>query len=106
LPDFNIGTNSSTSCASLVEKTVDETCRAALDYSTILNGRFKGGWTTRHYGQPALGIHAVQMELAQSTYMQETPPWSYDPARADRLRTYLSNILNALEQLAQTGDLL
>ncbi len=105
LPDFNIGTNSSTSCAAVVEKTVHEICDAATGYDTILNGRFKGGWTTRHYGQPASGIHAIQMELAQSTYMKEAPPWSYDEAKAERLREHLANILNTLERLAQTGDL-
>ncbi|MFT7596342.1 MAG: N-formylglutamate deformylase [Paracoccaceae bacterium] len=105
LPDLNIGTNSSTSCAHLVEKAVRETCLAAPSYTTILNGRFKGGWTTRHYGQPSANIHAIQMELAQSTYMVETPPWQYDTAKADRLRQHLSNILKALDHLVQTGVL-
>lgn len=105
LPDFNIGTNSSTSCASVVEKTVHEICQSAPGYDTILNGRFKGGWTTRHYGRPQGDFHAIQMELAQSTYMQEAPPWAYDDNRADKLRAHLSNILNALEQLVQTGGL-
>ena len=106
LPDFNIGTNLSTSCADAVEKTVDEICRSASGYSTILNGRFKGGWTTRHYGDPKAGVHAIQMELAQSTYMQEMPPWTYDTDKADALRPYLSKILNALQQFVQTGGLL
>lgn len=105
LPNFNIGTNSSTSCAPLVENTVEEICRGSSGYSTILNGRFKGGWTTRHYGQPSANIHAIQMELAQSTYMAESPPWGYDKTRADALRLQLSNILNALTQLVQTGAL-
>ncbi len=105
LPDFNIGTNSSTSCAQLVEKTVDEICGAAPDLSTALNGRFKGGWTTRHYGDPDRGIHAIQMELAQSTYMDEHTPWNWDDARATRTRAHLSNILNALRQLVQNGEL-
>ena len=43
----------------------------------VANGRFKGGWTTRHYGRPEEGVHAVQMELAQATYMEEAPPWAY-----------------------------
>lgn len=105
LPDFNIGTNSSTSCAPVVEKTVDGICAAAAGHTSVLNGRFKGGWTTRQYGRPAEGLHAIQMELAQSTYMQETPPWTWDAARADRLRLHLSNILNALQALVQNGDL-
>ena len=72
-------------------------CSNAKGYTAILNGRFKGGWTTRHYGQPADGIHAIQMELAQSTYLaSETPPWSYDPSRVDRLRRHLTSILESL----------
>lgn len=105
LPDFNIGTNSSTSCALAVEKTVDNICRAAPGYSAVLNGRFKGGWTTRHYGQPGRGIHAIQMELAQSAYMHEAPPWAWDAARADGLRIQLAKILNALQTLVKTGVL-
>ena len=67
LPDFNIGTNDGTTCAPEVARTAEEVCRAAQGYSTIINGRFKGGWTTRHYGRPEEGWHAIQMELAQST---------------------------------------
>ena len=48
----------------------------ALGFTTVLNGRFKGGWTTRHYGVPTSGVHAIQMELAQRAYMKEAPPWS------------------------------
>lgn len=106
LPDFNIGTNSSTSCSPIVERTVDEICRSAQGYQAVLNGRFKGGWTTRNYGKPKNGIHAIQMELAQATYMQEVPPWRYDDTKATPLRAHLSNIFNALEKLVETGVLL
>lgn len=70
LPQFNIGTNGSTTCASELETIVANIC-AASGYSHVVNGRFKGGWTTRHYGQPDDGIHAIQMELAQRGYMAE-----------------------------------
>ena len=103
LPDLNIGTNSSTSCAQTVEKTVHEICHSAPGFTSVVNGRFKGGWTTRTYGQPAQGIHAIQMELAQSTYMQEAPPWTYDDTRAAHLRKTLSRILNALQHLVHKG---
>jgi N-formylglutamate deformylase len=67
----------------------------------VLNGRFKGGWTTRHYGRPAEGLHAIQMELAQSTHLAtETPPFAYDAAKAARLRPHLARILHALAALA------
>ncbi len=71
--------------------------RDAPGHTRVLNGRFKGGWTTRHYGRPGEGLHAVQMELAQSTYLtDEAPPWRYDPARAARLRGHLQDILETL----------
>ena len=97
LPDFNIGTNDGTTCDPAVETMVAGICAAAPGYTSILNGRFKGGWTTRHYGRPGDGLHAIQMELAQSTYLTaEAPPWTFDTARADRLRRHLGAILSAL----------
>ncbi|MDO5529598.1 MAG: N-formylglutamate deformylase, partial [Paracoccus sp. (in: a-proteobacteria)] len=100
LPDFNIGTNSGTSCAPQIETALAEIA-AASPYSSVLNGRFKGGWTTRHYGRPEAGVHAVQMELAQSTHLaSETPPFDYDPARAEALRPYLREMLHRLAALA------
>ncbi|MFT5506674.1 MAG: N-formylglutamate deformylase, partial [Gammaproteobacteria bacterium] len=65
-------------------------------YSNIVNGRFKGGWTTRHYGNPAENCHAVQMELTQSTYMHEFEPWDYDPEKANAIRPVLGNILQSI----------
>jgi len=96
LPDFNIGTNTGATCAPEIETAVMRICEAAPGYTTVLNGRFKGGWTPRHYGQPKRGVHAIQMELAQSAYMHEAPPWDYDVARADRLRAHLKDILQTL----------
>ncbi len=101
LPDFNIGTNLGATCDVRLEDTTAAICKAATDYSTTVNGRFKGGWTTRRYGQSHDGIHAIQMELAQSTYLQnESAPWTYDPAKAGRLRPHLAHILTALAALA------
>ena len=100
LPDFNIGTNLSTTCGIEIESSVLAICSAALDYTSTINGRFKGGWTTRHYGQPHSGIHAIQMELSQSTYLSdEAAPWDYDQDKATRLRPLLSSILNTLANL-------
>ena len=101
LPDFNIGTNNGTTCAPDIETAVQEICAASEGYSTVVNGRFKGGWTTRHYGRPETGIHAIQMELAQSTYLTaEHAPWSYDSAKAARLRALLTRILQRLADMA------
>ena len=101
LPDFNVGTNAGASCAPQVERVVMHGVRDAVGYTWVLNGRFKGGWTTRHYGRPADGVHAVQMELAQSSYLAaEAPPWDYDAGRAERLRVHLTDLLATLAQAA------
>ena len=64
-------------------------------HSHVINGRFRGGWTTRHYGQPQHGVHAIQMELAQRTYLEtESPPFDYDSHKASSLRPLLSDILH------------
>ena len=100
LPDLNIGTNGGTTCAPELEAAV---CRvaAASGHSWVLNGRFKGGWTTRHYGQPQRGVHAIQMELAQITHLQtEEPPFALDATKADHLRQTLTHILATLADLA------
>lgn len=70
LPQFNIGTNGGTTCSPDLEATVAAIC-ATSGRSHIVNGRFQGGWTTRHYGRPGDGIYAIQMELAQRGYMTE-----------------------------------
>ncbi|MCA2010961.1 N-formylglutamate deformylase [Cereibacter sphaeroides] len=101
LPDFNIGTANGTACDPRIEALVAEKCLEAEGYTSILNGRFKGGWTTRHYGQPQDGAHAIQMELAQSTHLTtEEPPFAYDPAKAEALRSRLKSILEGLVALA------
>lgn len=101
LPDFNIGTNNGTTCAPELEAAVAQICAGAEGYTSVTNGRFKGGWTTRHYGRPAGGLHAIQMELSQSTHLENTiEGWGYDAAKADRLRPYLKTILETLAGLA------
>lgn len=101
LPDFNIGTNDGTSCAPEIEKTVLDICAATVGYMHVLNGRFKGGWTTRHYGRPEDGVHAIQMELTQSTHLEhEALPFAYSPEKAEQLRIYLQTILTELERVA------
>lgn len=100
LPEFNIGTDGGRTCAPEVEATVHRICGTS-GRGTALNGRFRGGWTTRHYGKPAAGIHAIQMELAQSSYLAtEEPPFAYDPARSAELRGTLREILASLVELA------
>lgn len=101
LPDFNIGTDNGVTCHSAIEQATVTATAAAEGYTSILNGRFKGGWTTRHYGKPENGVHAIQMELAQSTHLaSEMPPFAYDKDKAERLRTHLKDILMRIEQIA------
>lgn len=99
-PDFNIGTNDGTTCSPAIENKVRDICEQSDEFSTVVNDRFKGGWTTRNYGQPSKGIHAIQMELAQSTCMLECSPWTYDDKKAQILRQVLARILKALVTIA------
>ncbi len=97
LPDLNIGTNSGASCAPELERAVVQACEAAEGFTSVLNGRFKGGWTTRHYGDPARGIHAVQMEIAQRAYLSaEALPYEFSPTKSAALRAVLAQVLDGL----------
>lgn len=103
LPDFNIGTGMGRTCAPEIEAATVETCATAAAYTHVLNGRFKGGWTTRHYGRPETGVHAIQMELAQASHLaSEAPPFAYDEDRAERLRIPLKAVLTRIEAIAST----
>lgn len=81
LPDFNLGTANGESCTPELQRRLTEVLEAQRDYSYVVNGRFKGGYITRHYGNPAHGVDAVQLELAQCNYMDEDS-FAYDEARA------------------------
>lgn len=103
LPVFNVGTNDGHSCSVAVTDAVMAPLLASMR-STVLNGRFKGGWTTRHYGRPGAGVHAIQMELSQRAYLtDESAPWDLDPVKAGRLRTVLTDALLRLDRLARFG---
>ncbi len=102
LPDFNIGTHDSQSCAAEIERVIAGTAANAAGYTSVLNGRFKGGWTTRHYGKPKEGVQALQMELAQSTYLvSESPPFAFDAAKAERLREPLRCFVENIDAVAR-----
>ncbi len=96
LPDFNIGTNDGASAdPELTARIAAAACAAAPAYSHVVNGRFKGGYITRHYGRPDQHVHAVQMEQAQCTYMDETPPFDYRPERAASAQAVLKQVIAA-----------
>lgn len=104
LPDLNLGTNQGATCASRFETAAAAICRRANDYTNVVNGRFRGGWTTRHYGRPERNVHALQMELTQKSYLEtEASPFAYHKAKATRLRAHLRELLGQLEALALEG---
>ena len=99
LPDLNLGTAGGASCAPAVQDCARLVLAAAEGFSHVVNGRFKGGWVTRHYGRPDDGIHALQLEMAQDCYMDEAPPYPWDEARAGRLMTALQWLVHGLSNL-------
>jgi len=103
LPDLNIGTADGASADPTIAAAVVSAGAAAAGVSHVLNGRFKGGYITRHYGRPEHGVHAVQLEMCQHLYMREALPFDYDEqkARAIRpvIRAMLSQALSACRSL-------
>ena len=104
LPDFNLGTNNGESADPGLARTLADLLAGAAGYASVLNGRFKGGYITRHYGVPARDLHAVQLELVQATYMDETPPFAFRPDRADLVRPVLRRFVEALANFATANS--
>ena len=108
LPHLNLGTNRGASCDPSLTLAIERACESPR-FSRVTNGRFVGGWTTRHYGSPARGVHAVQMELACRGYLDEPDPttednWPprFDTAHADPLRGLLTQVLEACVGFARS----
>jgi N-formylglutamate deformylase len=95
LPDLNFGTAMSTSCAPAMEAAIVGVAKAQTAFSVAVNGRFKGGHITRHYGQPALNVHAIQLEMCQCLYMEESAPFAYRPERAAQVQPLLHQLTMA-----------
>lgn len=93
LPDLSIGTASGASADARITAAVMRACASQPQASSVANGRFKGGYITRHYGQPENHVHAVQLEMCQSLYMQEVSPYAYDEALAARIQPLLSKMV-------------
>ncbi len=99
LPELNIGTFNGVSCAPEIQTAVEQVCERQGAFTYVVNGRFKGGWTTRHYGDPDNGIHAIQMEITQRSYLEtEAEPFTYDGVRALGLRDCLRAILSEIQK--------
>ncbi|MEX3936064.1 N-formylglutamate deformylase [Paraburkholderia phymatum] len=101
LPDFNFGTSNGASAVEGLAETLANIVNVHGGYTAVANGRFKGGYITRHYGQPARNVHAIQLELSQITYMQEQMPYAYDEALAAKVEPLLETLVKtALERVA------
>lgn len=94
LPDFNLGTAAGTSCSPALQARIEAVLAAQSDYTWVANGRFKGGYITRHHGRPAEGVDAVQLELAQCTYMDESTG-RYQYERAAKVQALVERMLDA-----------
>lgn len=101
LPDLNLGTANGASCDPALAQQLLAIAESAPGYTGVLNGRFTGGYITRHYGQPAQNIHAVQLEMTQCSYMQEALPFDYLPEVAAGVQPHLQRMLAAVLAFAQ-----
>ena len=94
LPDLNLGTAGGASCAPATQARLEAILAAQTDFDWVANGRFKGGYITRHYGDPANGVAAVQLEISQRIYMDEDS-FAWDEARAAQTQAVLRALLDA-----------
>lgn len=94
LPDFNLGTAEGLSCPDAGLRAVEAVLSSQSEFSWVSNGRFKGGYITRHYAAPEAGIHAFQLELAQSAYLDETMT-AFDAAKAAPVQALIARMMAA-----------
>jgi N-formylglutamate deformylase len=93
LPDLNVGTADGAACAPGLQGAIMKAAQAQARFSFVVNGRFKGGYITRHYGQPEQGVHAIQLEMCQCLYMDEAPPFDYRPEVAAQVQPLLRELM-------------
>jgi N-formylglutamate deformylase len=108
LPDLNFGTADSQSCDASLQAAIAyslEQSTTAQQYSQVFNGRFKGGYITRHYGVPAINVHALQLEMSQCIYMQEQAPYAYAPLLANQVKPLLAELLSSCINWANSHQL-
>jgi N-formylglutamate deformylase len=98
LPDLSFGTADGKSCSQQLEGVMIKLVDSQDQFSFVFNGRFKGGHITRYYGNPAGGVHAIQLEMAQCLYMDEAAPFGYRPDLAAEVQPLLRELLGAAVQ--------
>jgi len=96
LPDLNLGTADGASCAPGLRAAGASVLAKASCFTHVVDGRFKGGYVTRHYGRPERAVHALQLETAQACYMDEAAPAAFDAVRSGRLVATLIVLVAAL----------
>lgn len=94
LPEFSLGTRDHASCPREIGNALLDIITTDGKYGAVLNGRFKGGYITHHYGRPADAVYAVQLELAQRTYMNESPRGGWQPERAQPTAELIALLLS------------
>jgi N-formylglutamate deformylase len=104
LPDLNLGTADGVTCAPSLRAALAGALQAQGRFSHVVDGRFKGGYITRHYGRPLEGVHAVQLEMCWSCYMPEAPPYRLDPQQAAGLAPVLESLVRTLLQWRPCDD--
>ncbi|MEZ2353375.1 N-formylglutamate deformylase [Caballeronia sp. RCC_10] len=103
LPDLNIGTQDGRTADASIQARVESAAKAS-GLTWVANGRFKGGYITRHFGAPKDGVHAVQLEMCQSAYMNESAPFDFVDERAVKVEAVLRDMLSgALDAVKAIG---
>jgi N-formylglutamate deformylase len=103
LPDLCFGTNHGKTCDPSLEQSLAKLAEQVADYSHVFNGRFVGGYITRAYGDPAHGVHAVQLELSQATYLDEASK-SWSDQKVVQVQPVLRSIIAALLEWTDPGS--
>lgn len=96
LPDLNLGTADGSSAEPSLRAALAQVLAGQSRYSQVVDGRFKGGHITRHYGRPDQGWHAIQLEMCWSCYMAEQPPYVLDATRANAVRPLLQQLVHTM----------
>ncbi len=94
--DLVIGDRYGTSCVPVIAETIERTLREC-GYVVNRNKPYAGGFITEHYGNPAAGLHAIQLEINRALYMDER---RYErSASFDRLAAELALVADQLAEI-------